>query len=78
MLTLIARTNDKFGRKRSIQVCAVSPFTRRIVHPPQIGALIALWGCAMQAGANNFACMLVGRIVAGFAIGYVVSMLFVV
>ena len=36
----------------------------------QLGSLIALWGCAMQAGANNFACMLVGRIVAGFAIGY--------
>ncbi|CAL1716887.1 unnamed protein product [Somion occarium] len=46
-------TNDRFGRKRSIQ----------------LGALIALWGCAMQSGANNFACMLVGRIVAGFAIG---------
>lgn len=25
----------------------------------------------MQSGANNFACMLVGRIVAGFAIGWV-------
>jgi len=46
-------TNDKFGRKRSIQ----------------LGSLVALWGCAMQAGANNFACMLIGRIVAGFAIG---------
>ncbi|KAI0077861.1 general substrate transporter [Panus rudis PR-1116 ss-1] len=46
-------TNDRFGRKRSIQ----------------LGSLIALWGCAMQAGANNFACMLIGRIVAGFAIG---------
>ncbi|TCD67159.1 hypothetical protein EIP91_000444 [Steccherinum ochraceum] len=34
-----------------------------------LGSLVALWGCAMQAGANNFACMLVGRIVAGFAIG---------
>ncbi|KAI0671410.1 general substrate transporter [Trametes maxima] len=45
--------NDKFGRKRTVQ----------------FGALVALWGCAMQAGANNFACMLVGRIVAGFAIG---------
>ncbi|KAH9856650.1 general substrate transporter [Lenzites betulinus] len=45
--------NDKYGRKRTVQ----------------LGALIALWGCAMQAGANNFACMLVGRIVAGFAIG---------
>lgn len=46
-------TNDRFGRKRTIQ----------------LGASIAMWGCAMQAGANNFACMLVGRIVAGFAIG---------
>lgn len=46
-------TNDRFGRKRSIQ----------------LGAAVALWGCAMQSGANNFACMLVGRIVAGFAIG---------
>ncbi|EMD33912.1 hypothetical protein CERSUDRAFT_117444 [Gelatoporia subvermispora B] len=46
-------SNDRFGRKRTIQ----------------IGAVFALWGCAMQSGANNFACMLVGRIVAGFAIG---------
>ncbi|OCH84054.1 general substrate transporter, partial [Obba rivulosa] len=45
--------NDRFGRKRTIQ----------------IGAVFALWGCAMQSGANNFACLLVGRIVAGFAIG---------
>ena len=28
----------------------------------------------MQAGANSFATMLIGRIVAGFAIGYVLSM----
>ncbi|RDX57036.1 general substrate transporter [Lentinus brumalis] len=46
-------TNDKLGRIRTVQ----------------IGAVLALWGCAMQSGANNFACMLVGRIVAGFAIG---------
>ncbi|KAI0805963.1 general substrate transporter [Irpex lacteus] len=46
-------SNDRIGRKRSIQ----------------LGCLIALWGCAMQAGANNFACMLIGRIVAGVAIG---------
>ncbi|TFK45873.1 general substrate transporter [Heliocybe sulcata] len=45
--------NDRIGRKRSIQ----------------IGAAFALWGCAMQAGANNFACLLIGRIVAGLAIG---------
>ena len=38
----------------------------------QIGVSLALWGCAMQSGANNFACMLVGRIVAGFAIGCVI------
>lgn len=25
----------------------------------------------MQGGANNYACLLVGRIIAGFAIGYV-------
>lgn len=50
-----SRTNDKIGRKRSIQ----------------LGASIALWGCAMQAGANSFATMLIGRIVAGFAIGCV-------
>ncbi|EJF64770.1 general substrate transporter [Dichomitus squalens] len=46
-------TNDKFGRIRTVQ----------------LGVIIALWGCAMQSGANNFACMLIGRIVAGFAIG---------
>lgn len=37
----------------------------------KIGAIFALWGCAMQGGANNYACLLVGRIIAGFAIGYV-------
>ncbi|KAI0767994.1 general substrate transporter [Trametes elegans] len=45
--------NDKFGRRVTVQ----------------LGALVALWGCAMQAGANNFACMLIGRIIAGVAIG---------
>ncbi|KAI0635596.1 general substrate transporter [Trametes polyzona] len=45
--------NDRFGRRLTVQ----------------LGALIALWGCAMQTGANNFACMLIGRIIAGFAIG---------
>ncbi|EPQ52878.1 general substrate transporter [Gloeophyllum trabeum ATCC 11539] len=45
--------NDRIGRKRTIQ----------------IGASCALWGCSMQAGANNFACLLIGRIVAGVAIG---------
>ncbi|KAL6302497.1 general substrate transporter [Sparassis latifolia] len=46
-------SNDKIGRKRSIQ----------------LGCTLALWGCAMQSGANNFACMLIGRIIAGLAIG---------
>ncbi|KJA22939.1 hypothetical protein HYPSUDRAFT_40448 [Hypholoma sublateritium FD-334 SS-4] len=45
--------NDKYGRKRTIQ----------------IGCIFALWGCAMQTGANVVATLLVGRIVAGFAIG---------
>ncbi|KAJ8074284.1 hypothetical protein PM082_012594 [Marasmius tenuissimus] len=45
--------NDRFGRKISIQ----------------IGAIFALWGSAMQAGANNIATMIVGRIIAGLAIG---------
>jgi hypothetical protein len=35
----------------------------------KLGALIACWGCAMQAGANNVATLLIGRIVAGVAIG---------
>ncbi|THU85524.1 sugar transporter [Dendrothele bispora CBS 962.96] len=45
--------NDKFGRKRTIQ----------------LGCLWALWGCAMQAGASNIATLIVGRVVAGIAIG---------
>ncbi|KAG7089023.1 hypothetical protein E1B28_010734 [Marasmius oreades] len=45
--------NDRFGRNRTIQ----------------IGSLVAMWGCAMQAGAPNIATMMVGRIVAGVAIG---------
>ncbi|TRM65012.1 general substrate transporter [Schizophyllum amplum] len=48
-----AWTNDKIGRRRSIQV----------------GTILALWGCSMQAGAPNVACLLVGRIIGGFAIG---------
>ncbi|KAN0093053.1 General substrate transporter [Tylopilus felleus] len=48
-----AWTNDAWGRKRTIQ----------------FGAVWALCGCAMQAGAPNMACMLVGRIVAGVGIG---------
>ncbi|KAI0750132.1 general substrate transporter [Daedaleopsis nitida] len=46
-------TNDRFGRQRTVQ----------------LGALVSLWGCAMQAGANTFATMLIGRIVSGLAIG---------
>ncbi|KAF9485224.1 general substrate transporter [Pholiota conissans] len=46
-------TNDKYGRKRTIQ----------------IGALFAMWGCAMQAGASNVATLIVGRVIAGIAIG---------
>lgn len=45
--------NDRFGRKRTIQ----------------IGCLWALWGCAMQCGANNVATLLIGRIISGVAIG---------
>ncbi|KAL0954801.1 hypothetical protein HGRIS_003748 [Hohenbuehelia grisea] len=45
--------NDKLGRKRSIQ----------------IGTIWALWGCAMQTGAHNVATLIVGRVVAGVAIG---------
>ncbi|KAH9481570.1 High-affinity glucose transporter [Psilocybe cubensis] len=45
--------NDRFGRKRTIQ----------------IGCIFALWGCAMQSGASNVATLLIGRIVAGLAIG---------
>jgi len=45
--------NDKWGRKRTIQ----------------IGCLLAMWGCAMQAGAPNVATLLIGRIIGGLAIG---------
>ncbi|KAJ8521114.1 hypothetical protein ONZ45_g2150 [Pleurotus djamor] len=45
--------NDKLGRKLTIQV----------------GTVFALWGCAMQAGASNVATLMVGRIIAGVAIG---------
>ncbi|KAG6827977.1 hypothetical protein H0H92_009803 [Tricholoma furcatifolium] len=46
--------NDKLGRKRAIQ----------------LGCIFALWGGAMQSGANNVATLLIGRIIGGFAIGY--------
>lgn len=45
--------SDKYGRKFTIQM----------------GCVWALWGCSMQAGAPNIACLLIGRIVAGVAIG---------
>ncbi|GJJ08104.1 hypothetical protein Clacol_002312 [Clathrus columnatus] len=45
--------SDKYGRKLTIQM----------------GCVWALWGCSMQAGASNIACLLIGRIVAGVAIG---------
>ncbi|EKM78126.1 hypothetical protein AGABI1DRAFT_114945 [Agaricus bisporus var. burnettii JB137-S8] len=45
--------NDKWGRKRSIQ----------------IGCVIAMWGCAMQAGASNVATLLIGRIIGGISVG---------
>jgi predicted MFS family arabinose efflux permease len=44
---------------------------RRLKSIFQIGCIFALWGCAMQAGANNHATLLIGRIVAGLAIGCV-------
>ena len=44
---------DKIGRKKSVQ----------------LGSIIAIWGCSMQAGAINFACMLIGRIISGFGVG---------
>lgn len=49
----IFRMSDKYGRKFTIQM----------------GCVWALWGCSMQAGAPNIACLLIGRIVAGVAIG---------
>ncbi|KIJ52353.1 hypothetical protein M422DRAFT_776037 [Sphaerobolus stellatus SS14] len=45
--------SDRFGRKLTIQ----------------FGCIWALWGCSMQAGANNITTLLIGRIVAGVAIG---------
>ncbi|EIM91152.1 general substrate transporter [Stereum hirsutum FP-91666 SS1] len=45
--------SDRLGRKIAIQ----------------IGAVIALWGCAMQTGARNIATLFVGRVVGGLAIG---------
>ncbi|KAJ7882280.1 general substrate transporter [Mycena leptocephala] len=43
----------RIGRKRTIQ----------------IGALIAMLGCSLQTGAQNVSYLIVGRMIAGFAIG---------
>lgn len=44
---------DKFGRRKTVM----------------IGAVINLIGAALQAGARNLAMILVGRIMAGWAVG---------
>ncbi|KAI0734283.1 general substrate transporter [Fomitopsis betulina] len=49
--------------------CMLAGWCVRPANRCDLGALVDLWGCAMQAGANNLACLLIGRIVAGFAIG---------
>jgi len=49
---------DRIGRKRTIQV----------------GSLVAVIGCSLQTGARNVSYLLVGRVVAGLAIG-VLSMI---
>jgi len=46
-------TMDKFGRRKTIM----------------IGAVIALVGAILQAAAQNLAMILVGRIIAGWAVG---------
>ncbi|KAH7907275.1 general substrate transporter [Hygrophoropsis aurantiaca] len=48
-----AWTNDKWGRKRSIQ----------------FGSVWTLCGCAMQAGASSIGVLLAGRIIGGVGIG---------
>ncbi|KAG6917522.1 hypothetical protein DXG01_002269 [Tephrocybe rancida] len=58
--------NDRFGRKRTIQNVIEKA---ELTSSSQIGCLFALWGAAMQAGANNVATLLVGRIIGGLAIG---------
>ncbi|CCO26567.1 High-affinity glucose transporter [Rhizoctonia solani AG-1 IB] len=44
---------DRIGRKRTIQV----------------GSLIAILGCSLQTGAQNISYLMVGRVIAGLAIG---------
>jgi MFS family permease len=44
---------DRIGRKRTIQ----------------FGSAVAILGCALQTGAQNISYLMVGRVVAGLAIG---------
>lgn len=46
-------SGDKLGRKRSIA----------------LGALLATLGCALQAGAANMVMLIIGRFIAGCAVG---------
>ncbi|KAJ7111877.1 general substrate transporter [Mycena epipterygia] len=46
--------SSHFGRKRTIQ----------------IGALVAMLGCSLQTGAQNVSYLIVGRLIAGLAIGW--------
>lgn len=70
--SLCARANDKWGRKRTIQVTFFLLLsTSQDSLPLKIGCLFALWGSAMQCGASNVATLLVGRIIGGLSIGYV-------
>jgi MFS family permease len=48
---------DRLGRKRTIA----------------LGALLATIGCALQAGAVNMAMLIVGRLIAGTAVGILTS-----
>ncbi len=48
---------DRLGRKKSIA----------------LGALIAAFGCALQAGAINMAMLIIGRFIAGIAVGILSS-----
>jgi len=50
-------TADKLGRKKTIA----------------LGALIATIGCALQAGAVNMAMLIIGRFIAGVAVGILTS-----
>lgn len=50
---------DKYGRKRSLQ----------------LGSLILILGAALCAGAVNMAMFLVGRFIAGFGIGVLITVI---